>query len=70
LKRGNADRNASLNIGHQLIERTHFQKPSAKSEGVPRSYGIPASSSTLTGQCEQGQPHPEARPSSQGARDR
>jgi len=40
LKRGNADRNASLNIGHRLFARydgTHFQKPVSKESGVSLS---------------------------------
>jgi putative transposase len=39
--RGNADRNASINIGHKLIHRTCSQKPSPKGEGVAHSYSIP-----------------------------
>ena len=40
LKRGNADRNASLNIGHRLLARydgTHFPKPVSKESGVSLS---------------------------------
>jgi putative transposase len=80
LKRGNADRNASVNIGHRLIERyrTHSEKPhpvSATAEqcpqgqGVAVSYSTPAERSDAQRAREQGKPRPEARPSSRGADD-
>ena len=71
LKRGNADRNASINIGHRLIERhrTPFPKPSAKSEGVTRSQGTPEGRFDAPRTREQGKLQHEARPSSNGARD-
>jgi putative transposase len=79
LARGNADRNASINIGHKLLERyqTYSEKPQPVStkqgpqgQGVVSSHGIPVNVSTFAGQREQGKPAMPARPSSTGEDDR
>jgi putative transposase len=78
LARGNADRNAGINIGHKLIERyqAYSEKPQPVSskqgprgQGVVSSHGIPVNVSTFAGQREQGKPAMSARPSSTGADD-
>ena len=85
LKRGNADRNASLNIGRRLIQRT-ISKSQCSSETLARDIGVAASQGS-TGKLKgaetrpvaqrtrkQGKPSaavsPAARPSSNGADDR
>lgn len=80
LKRGNADRNASINVGHKLIERTHSEKPQPVSisvkqgpqgQGVAVSHGTSGKRSNAQRIREQGKPaKPQARPSSNGADDR
>jgi putative transposase len=82
LKRGNADRNASINIGHKLMERyrTHFEKPqpvSVLAKQGPQGQGVAVSHGTSSGKRssaqrirKQGKPaEPQARPSSTGADD-
>jgi IS605 OrfB family transposase len=82
LKRGNADRNASINIGHKLIDRyrIHSEKPQPVSatteqgpqgQGVAVSYSPPGERSDAHWARKQGKPaNQPAQPSSRGADDR
>ena len=85
LKRGNADRNASVNIGHRFFDRysTHLEKPQAvsvppkegaerrsKEQGVAVSHGTSSERYGAQRTRKQGKPEKQARPSSEGADDR